>query len=295
MSFSATFLKKDQQYPHELIMEDIFFYLLFPEISNDRFIYCYNVKEVMTLDKNVDRLVDLLKLSKNTVVVTGAGISTEAGIPDFRGKNGIYRKLGENQVMNILNIDFFRRHPEQFYEFYRKYFILAPVVPGKAHFVLADMEKAGFIRSIVTQNIDNLHQKAGSKRVIAIHGNADRFQCIEKECRAVYDSTYASNCPQTVPTCAKCGGILKPDVVLFGEQIRSYFDAQDDILNARLLIVIGSSLTVYPLAGFVKEFSTFTQDLIIINKGYTAMDHAATIKIDVDNTGDLLQTICQRL
>lgn len=247
------------------------------------------------MDKNVDRLVDLLKLSKNTVVVTGAGISTEAGIPDFRGKNGIYRKLGENQVMNILNIDFFRRHPEQFYEFYRKYFILAPVVPGKAHFVLADMEKAGFIRSIVTQNIDNLHQKAGSKRVIAIHGNADRFQCMDKECRAVYDSTYASNCPQTVPTCAKCGGILKPDVVLFGEQIRSYFDAQDDILNARLLIVIGSSLTVYPLAGFVKEFSTFTQDLIIINKGYTAMDHAATIKIDVDNTGDLLQTICQRL
>lgn len=249
----------------------------------------------MDKNKNIDRLVDLLKHSKNTVVVTGAGISTEAGIPDFRGKNGIYRKLGENKVMNILNINFFQRHPEQFYEFYRQYFMFPPVQPGKVHFVLADMEKAGFIKSIVTQNIDNLHQKAGSKRVIAIHGNADRFQCIEKGCRSIYDGLYASNCPDTVPTCSKCGGMLKPDVVLFGEQIRQYLDAQDDILNARLLIVIGSSLTVYPLAGFVKEFSTFTQDLIIINKGYTAMDHAAAVKIDVDNTGDLLETIYQRL
>lgn len=247
------------------------------------------------MEKNIDRLVNLLKLSKNTVVVTGAGISTEAGIPDFRGENGIYRKLGENQVMNIINIDFFRRCPEQFYEFYRKYFMFPPVQPSKAHFVLADMEKDGIIKSIVTQNIDNLHQQAGSKRVIAIHGNADRFQCTTVRCRTVYDGLYANNCPATVPTCHKCGGILKPDVVLFGEQIYNHLDAHESILNARLLIVIGSSLTVYPLAGFVKEFSTFTQDLIIINKGYTGMDHAATLKIDAHNTGELLQTIYQRL
>lgn len=241
------------------------------------------------------KTVELLKRSKNTVVVTGAGISTEAGIPDFRGENGIYRKLGENQVMNILNIDFFRRYPEQFYKFYREHFMFSPVQPGKAHLVLAEMEKRGIIKSIITQNIDNLHQKAGSKQVIAIHGNADRFQCTRINCRSVFDSLYVNNCPQIVPTCSECGSKLKPDVVLFGEQINNYMAAQESILRARVLVVIGSSLTVYPLAGFVKEFSTFTQDLIIINKGYTQMDHAATIKIDTDNTGELLELINQSM
>ena len=280
------------------LIEDIFLpiYYLTRLLKTWRLsINCYNILEVIRLEKNIDKLVNLLQRSKNTVVVTGAGISTEAGIPDFRGKNGIYRKLGENKVMNMVNISFFRKCPEQFYEFYRKYFMFPPVQPSKAHFVLADMEKKGLIKSIVTQNIDNLHQKAGSQRVIAIHGNADRFQCIAAGCRAIYDGSYASNCAQLVPTCAECGSILKPDVVLFGEQIHNYLDAQESILNARLLIVIGSSLTVYPLAGFIKEFSTFTQDLIIINKGYTGMDHAATLKIDANNTGELLQTIYQRL
>lgn len=247
------------------------------------------------MEKNIDKLVNLLKNSKNTVVVTGAGISTEAGIPDFRGENGIYRKLGENRVMNIVNIDFFRRCPEQFYEFYREYFMFPPVQPSKAHYMLAEMEKKGFIKAIVTQNIDNLHQKAGSQRVIAIHGNADRFKCTAPTCRAVYDGEYASNCRQVAPTCAKCGHILKPDVVLFGEQIQNFLDAHESVLGARLLIVIGSSLTVYPLAGFVKEFSTFTQDLVIINQGYTSMDHAATLKIDTNKTGELLQMVHQRL
>jgi len=247
------------------------------------------------VDNNIDRLVNLLRHSKNTVVVTGAGISTEAGIPDFRGENGIYRQLGENRVMNIINIDCFRRYPEKFYEFYRKHFLFAPVQPSQAHLILADMEKKGLIKSIVTQNIDNLHQKAGSQRVIAIHGNADRFHCTGAGCRAIYDGSYANDCPQLIPTCSKCGGILKPDVVLFGEQIHKYMEAQESILSAQVLIVIGSSLTVYPLAGFVKEFSTFTQDLVIINKGYTAMDHAATIKMAANNTGELLAAINQRL
>ena len=241
------------------------------------------------------KIAAMLRSSKNTVVVTGAGISTEAGIPDFRGENGIYRKLGENRVMNIINIDFYRKSPEIFYAFYREHFMFPPVEPSHAHFVLADMEKKGLIKSIVTQNIDNLHQKAGSRRVIAIHGNADRFLCTASNCQAVYDGPYVTNCPQVVPICAKCGTMLKPDVVLFGEQIKGYMDAQETILGARLLVVIGSSLTVYPLAGFVKEFSTFTQDLIIINKGYTQMDHAATIKIDSGNTGELLDEVMQLL
>ncbi len=247
------------------------------------------------MDKNVDKIIELLKHSKNTVVVTGAGISTEAGIPDFRGENGIYRKLGENRVMNIINSDFFHSSPDKFYEFYREHFMFKPVQPSLAHLVLADMEKRGIIKAIVTQNIDNLHQKAGSKRVIAIHGNSDRYLCTKKSCSLVYDGLYVDNCPQIVPTCSVCGSILKPDVVLFGEQIHNYLDAQESILRSRVIVVIGSSLTVYPLAGFIKEFSTFTQDLIIINKGYTQMDHAATVKVDTTNTGALLEQICQRL
>jgi len=245
--------------------------------------------------KAVDRVVTALANSRNTIVVTGAGISTEAGIPDFRGKNGIYRKLGENNVMNILNINAFRHNPEDFYEFYHKHFVFPSVEPGKAHQVLADMEKKGRIKGIVTQNIDSLHEKAGSRRVISIHGTADRYICLQRGCQSVYDDEYVNDCDGIVPVCKKCGSVLKPDVVLFGENIKGYAEARDMILGAQLLIVIGSSLTVYPLAGFVKEFSTFYQDLIIINKGRTQLDHAALVKIDGGYTGDTLEEINRQL
>ncbi|MGE5422626.1 MAG: SIR2 family NAD-dependent protein deacylase [Ignavibacteriales bacterium] len=245
--------------------------------------------------KNLDQIVGLMARSKNTVVVTGAGISTEAGIPDFRGEKGIYRELGEQAVMNIINIDAFRKSPETFYKFYRQHFTFPLVEPSKAHFMLADLEKRGFVKAIVTQNIDNLHQRAGSKRVIPIHGNAESFVCTGRGCQMTYDTAYVQDFPAIVPTCAKCGGVVKPDVVLFGEQIKNYLDAQETILEARLLIVIGSSLTVWPLAGFVKEFSTFTQDLVIINKGYTAMDHAAVAKLEVTSTGEALEEIGHKL
>ncbi len=247
------------------------------------------------MEKGIDRVVEILGRSDNTVVVTGAGISTEAGIPDFRGPEGIYRKLGENRVMNIINIDFFRNNPFEFYKFYRQYFIFPPVDPSRAHQVLAEMEKEGMVKSIITQNIDNLHQKAGSKNVIPIHGNGDRFLCPNRSCRLLYDSKYVNNYSDVIPRCSECGGILKPDVVLFGEQIKNYPGAMDRILGAKVLVVIGSSLTVYPLAGFVKEFSTFTQYLIIINKGSTPLDHAAEVKIKDGNTGELLEEIFAKL
>lgn len=244
---------------------------------------------------SINTIVKLLKNSHNTVVVTGAGISTEAGISDFRGENGIYRKLGERRVMSLLNIESFRRNPEAFYEFYRQYFIFPRVQPSKAHLVLANMEKKGIIKSIVTQNIDNLHQRAGNKRVIPVHGNAERYICTGRNCRSVYDTEYVVNFPDIVPTCEKCGNMLKPDVVLFGEQIQNYTAAREAILHSKVLVIIGSSLAVYPLAGFVKEFSTFLQDLIIINKGHTEMDHAAIVKLDVSNTGEVLEEINNRL
>jgi NAD-dependent deacetylase len=126
------------------------------------------------------------------------------------------------------------------------------VEPSRAHYVLADLEAKGYVHAVVTQNIDNLHQKAGSKNVIPVHGTADRFVCQKYHCGSVYDAHDALAGKELVPRCEKCGGILKPDVVLFGENIQNYMDAQESILSAQLLIVIGSSLTVYPLAGFVR-------------------------------------------
>jgi len=245
---------------------------------------------------NIERAVNVLANSNNTVVVTGAGISTEAGIPDFRGEKGIYRTLGEDRVMRIINIDAFHRQPEVFWEFYRQYFNFPPVEPSQAHKMLARMEKKGRVKAVVTQNIDGLHSKAGSKKVVAVHGTADRFVCTGSRCRAAYDSEYVRDYPQTVPLCSECGTVLKPDVVLFGEPIQNYMDARQLIMDARVLVVIGSSLTVYPLAGFVKEFSTFYQDMIIINKGPTAMDHAALVKIEVEtSTGAILEEIDRQL
>jgi len=228
--------------------------------------------------------------------VTGAGISTEAGIPDFRGEKGIYRTLGEDRVMRIINIDAFYRQPEVFWEFYRRYFDFPAVEPSLAHKLLARMEQKGIIKGIVTQNIDGLHEKAGSKNVIAVHGTADRYVCTNRKCGRVYDAGYVRDFGQVVPTCSKCGGVIKPDVVLFGEAIQNYMDARQLIMEAKVLVVIGSSLTVYPLAGFVKEFSSFYQDLIIINKGPTHLDHAALVKLEVENsTGEILQEILRQL
>lgn len=239
----------------------------------------------------INLVADLLAESPNTVVLTGAGISTEAGIPDFRGQNGIYTKLGEDRVYNIINIQTFLRDPELFYNFYRKYFKLPNVPPSKAHLTLAQMEKEGIVKAIVTQNVDGLHQKAGSRNVVAIHGSRSRYVCTNAECDEVFSAEYVENYPQIVPRCGKCGKILKPDVVLFGEPIMDYIQAWEIIMNASALLVIGTSLTVYPLAGFVKEFSEHNENIVIINKGATQMDDLALYKIEAYHTGDILEKI----
>jgi NAD-dependent deacetylase len=239
----------------------------------------------------IERVSSMISSAHRVVVVTGAGISTEAGIPDFRGAQGIYRTLGEHRVMNIINIETFRRNPQQFYEFYRRYFMYTNVEPSHAHRMLALMEKQGLVNAIVTQNIDNLHVRAGSKQVIAVHGTADRFICTKIGCIRTYDALYVQKHPKVVPTCAACGNVLKPDVVLFGEPIQNHRYARETILGASLVIVIGSSLTVYPLAGFVEEFACQSDRLIIINKGSTALDHKAMIKLETDDTGATLDKI----
>jgi NAD-dependent deacetylase len=244
---------------------------------------------------DLERAAAMVSGSRQTVVVTGAGISTEAGIPDFRGPDGIYRKLGEERVMNIINIEAFHKNPRQFYEFHRQHFKHVDVEPSHAHRILALMEKQGLVRAVVTQNIDGLHEKASSKNVIAVHGNAGRFLCTRPGCARVYDAGYVERFTDIVPTCETCGGVLKPDVVLFGEPIQHHRQALEAILGASLVIVIGSSLQVYPLAGFVKEYAYHSGSLIIINKGPTALDHMATIRLEAENTGVLLDEIYRRL
>lgn len=246
--------------------------------------------------KEIERTALMLKTSKNTVVVTGAGISTEAGIPDFRGENGIYRRLGEDRVMEIINKDCFNSNPDHFYLFYRQNFqSYAEIQPSHAHFALAELEERGLVKAIVTQNIDGLHQKAGSRRVYAIHGSADRYYCTNRSCQQAYNQEYVDSYPLTVPCCEECDAILKPDVVLFGEPIKNYYDAVHAITGAHLLMVIGSSLTVYPLAGFVRDYCNSNKDLLIINKGPTQMDYAATLKVDTNRTGDFLSQVIDRL
>lgn len=253
------------------------------------------VRTRMAIRELIDAVVEILAKSKCNVVVTGAGISTEAGIPDFRGDEGIYRTLGEDRVMRILNIDFFKKNPRAFYDFYRKHLMFPSVEPSLAHRVLADMERKGYIKGIVTQNIDNLHQRAGSQRVIAVHGNAERYICTNPHCSKTYDAEYINSLSDAVPLCTGCGNILKPDVVLFGEPIQNYTYARDMILSASVLLVIGSSLTVYPIAGFVGEFARTGKDLIIINRGRTSMDHLASVKLDVERAGVVLEEINNRL
>ncbi|MEQ8199893.1 MAG: NAD-dependent deacylase [Syntrophomonadaceae bacterium] len=248
------------------------------------------------MSKEIEQAALMLKTSKNTVVVTGAGISTEAGIPDFRGENGIYRRLGEEKVMQIINSDCFRSNPDYFYLFYRQNFqSYAGIQPSRAHLALAELEQKGLVKAIVTQNIDGLHQKAGSRKVFAIHGSADRYICTNRSCQEVYDQQYVDAYPLTVPCCEVCDAILKPDVVLFGEPIKNYYDAVESITGAHLLVVIGSSLTVYPLAGFVRDYCNSNKDLLIINKGPTQLDYAATLKVDTDRTGDFLNQLLDRV
>jgi len=243
--------------------------------------------------EQIEQLAKIIKKADSTVAVTGAGISTEAGIPDFRGPDGIYTKMGgEAKVMSLISIDAFRRDPAKFYDFHWKRFDFPPVAPCKAHTVLVDMEKAKLIKGIVTQNIDGLHQKAGSKNIIPFHGNADQYICTS--CSKLYGSDHAKAAAPGIPFCEACGGVLKPNIVLFGESISNFGPAYEMIMDAGCLLVIGTSLNVYPLAGLVAEYSALHRNMIIINRGPTQLDSAAAFKIEV-NEDETLGAIMEEI
>lgn len=212
----------------------------------------------------------------NMVFFGGAGVSTESGIPDFRSVDGLYHQQYDYPPETILSHSFYRRHTEEFYRFYRNKMLFLDAQPNAAHKKLAQLEREGRLKAVITQNIDGLHQAAGSKRVLELHGSVLRNYC--EHCGAFYDVAYIKN-STGVPKCQKCGGPVKPDVVLYEEGLnqKTLSDAVSFISQADMLIIGGTSLAVYPAAGLIDYFSG--SHLVVINKSPTPRDRHADLVI----------------
>lgn len=234
----------------------------------------------MTLQQIIDD-------SENIVFFGGAGVSTESGIPDFRSVDGLYNQKYDYPPEEILSHTFFCNHTEYFYNFYRDKLICTDAEPNPAHLKLAELEKACKLSAVVTQNIDGLHQKAGSKTVFELHGSTLRNYCTK--CGKFFDVDYIAD-SKGVPKCDKCGGLVKPDVVLYEEGLdnNTVNGAVNAISNADCLIVAGTSLTVYPAAGFIRYFRG--KYFVLINRDETAADSSANLVIH-DSVGKVLSEI----
>ncbi len=236
----------------------------------------------------MNALKHLIEQSKKIVFLGGAGLSTESGIPDFRSSDGVFKAVKAYGVPpeTLLSIDFFEDYPEIFYDYYKKFLIYPDAKPNKAHLALAKLEQDGKLNAIVTQNIDGLHQAAGSKHVCELHGSIYRNHCTK--CRRFYSLEQIMRM-QGVPTC-ECGGIIKPDVVLYGEGLDNSVvtDAIRAIREADTMIVGGTSLAVYPAAGLIDYFRG--DNLIVINLSPTPRDREATICVH-EKIGEALSFI----
>lgn len=223
------------------------------------------------------RFAQLIKDSKNTVFFGGAGVSTESGMKDYRSEDGLYNTVKQYKVPpeTILSRSFFTAHPDIFYDFYYNYFLNTSAEPNRAHFVLAELEKAGKLKAVITQNIDGLHQRAGSKNVIELHGTTFRHYC--PNCGAVMPGEQVKALKGKVPICEKCGCVIRPDVVLYEEPLseRVAESAIDAISAAELLIIGGTSLAVYPAAGFIRYFAG--GNIVLINRDETPFDNSAAL------------------
>lgn len=238
------------------------------------------------MGSKVEKLQELIDQYDKVVFFGGAGVSTESGIPDFRSVDGIYNQVYDFPPEVILSHSFFMKHPEEFYRFYRDKMLALDAKPNAAHIKLAELEQAGKLTGVITQNIDGLHQLAGSKHVMELHGSVHRNYCMK--CGAFYDAAYMLQA-EGVPTCA-CGGMIKPDVVLYEEGLDSdvMSDAIHTISMAEVMIVGGTSLAVYPAAGLLNYFRG--KALVVINKGATPQDGNADLLIQ-DKIGQVLSQI----
>ena len=226
--------------------------------------------------EKIHKLQSILAASDNIVFFGGAGVSTESGIPDFRSVDGLYHQEYNYPPETILSHDFYRRNPLEFYRFYRNKMFYPQAKPNAAHEKLAYLESTGKLRAVITQNIDGLHQMAGSKTVLELHGSILRNYC--ERCGEFHDSNYILT-SIGVPKCQKCNGPVKPDVVLYQEALddKTTKSAISFIRNAEVLIIGGTSLSVYPAAGLVDYFRG--NHLIVINKSATPRDAHADLLI----------------
>lgn len=224
----------------------------------------------------IEQFLKWVKESDNIVFFGGAGVSTESGIPDFRSVDGLYNQQYDYPPETILSHTFFRRNTEEFYRFYRAKMLALDAKPNAAHKKLAQWEQEGKLKAVVTQNIDGLHQAAGSKVVYELHGSVHRNYC--QKCGAFYDARYMLE-STGIPKCEKCGGIIKPDVVLYEEGLddATIRGAIHAISHADVLIIGGTSLTVYPAAGLIDYYNG--NKLVLINKSVTPMDSRADLLV----------------
>lgn len=227
-----------------------------------------------------EELKKIIDTSKNTVLFTGAGISCPSGIPDFRSADGLYNEKGGGySPEQIISHSFFVAHPKEFYEFYKSKMVYPKAKPNAAHRYFAKLEEEGKLSAIVTQNIDGLHQAAGSRNVLEFHGSVHRNHCMR--CGKFFDVNYVMN-SSGAPKCDKCGGLVKPDVVLYEEGIDAdvFEKSVAAIENAQTVIVVGTSLAVYPAAGLLTGFRG--ENLVLVNKQATPFDRYATLVFNED-------------
>lgn len=230
-----------------------------------------------------DKLKAMIEDASNIVFFGGAGVSTESGIPDFRSQDGLYAQKYAYPPETMLSHSFFMNHTKAFFDFYRDKMLYLDAKPNKAHLALAGLEEAGKLKAIITQNIDGLHQMAGSQRVLELHGSVHRNYCMD--CRKFYAIEVITE-SQGVPGCS-CGGIIKPDVVLYEEGLDAHTleEAVSYIAKADVLLVGGTSLKVYPAAGLIRYYTG--NKLVLINKSETPYDHEADLVIH-DSIGAVL-------
>lgn len=241
------------------------------------------------MDK-IKRLQEMINESNNIVFFGGAGVSTESNIPDFRSSDGLYQQQYQYPPEQVVSHTFFVRHTEGFYDFYKEKMMFLDAQPNAAHRKLAELEAAGKLTAVITQNIDGLHQAAGSRNVLELHGSIHRNYC--QKCHKFYDAAYVKHA-EGIPYCEECGGLIKPDVVLYEESLdyTTMTRSVQAIAEADMLIIGGTSLVVYPAAGFIDYFQG--KYLVVINKAATPRDGMASLCIQ-EPIGEVLGQIAVR-
>jgi NAD-dependent deacetylase len=240
--------------------------------------------------QNIQKLKEIVYSSNNIVFLGGAGVSTESGIPDFRSERGVYNTINQFGYSPeiILSYTFFMKHTEEFFDFYKSNMIFLDAKPNNAHKALAELEEKGILKAVITQNIDGLHQAAGSKNVLELHGSIHENYCMA--CKESYQLDYILSGENIIPKCKKCGGVVRPNVTLYEETLNMDIlnSAIEYVKNADVFIIGGTSLAVYPAAGLIDYYRG--NKLVLINKSSTPYDSRADLIIN-DSIGKVLNQL----